>query len=52
MKVGKVGVLVFFDILWVEVGDVIGIIIVMLGWIESEIIKGKFIYEDGDIWID
>ncbi|XP_024356964.1 11-beta-hydroxysteroid dehydrogenase isoform X1 [Physcomitrium patens] len=49
---GKAGVLAFFDTLRVEVGDVIGITIVMPGWIESEITKGKFIHEDGDIWTD
>jgi len=48
----KAGTLAFFDTLRVEVGDAIGITVVMPGWVESEISKGKFVHEDGDVWID
>ncbi len=39
----------FFETLHVEVGDTIGITIVMPGMIESEITKGKFVSDDGEL---
>ncbi|KAG0555394.1 hypothetical protein M758_12G168300 [Ceratodon purpureus] len=48
----KSATLAFFDTLRVEVGDAIGITIVMPGWVESEITKGKVIHEDAAMWID
>jgi len=39
----------FFETLHVEVGDTIGITRVMPGMIESEITKGKFVSDDGEL---
>jgi short-subunit dehydrogenase len=39
----------FFETLHVEVGDTIGITIVIPGMIESEIAKGKFLSDDGEL---
>jgi short-subunit dehydrogenase len=48
----KSATLAFFDTLRVEVGDAIGITIVMPGWVESEITKGKIVSEEGDLSVD
>lgn len=52
MQAAKAGVLAFFDTLRVEVGDSVGITIVMPGWIESEITKGKMHQEHGEIGVN
>jgi hypothetical protein len=39
----------FFETLRVEVGDTIGITIVIPGVIESEMTKGKFLSDDGEL---
>lgn len=52
MQAAKAGVLAFFDTLRVEVGDSVGITIVMAGWIESEITKGKMYQEHGEIGVN
>ncbi|CAM6049183.1 unnamed protein product, partial [Sphagnum compactum] len=45
----KAALLQFFETLRVEVGDTIGITIVMPGMIESDITKGKFVSDEGEL---
>lgn len=42
----------FFETLRTELGNQIGITIVTPGWIESEMSKGKFLKEHGEMVVD
>lgn len=42
----------FFETLRTELGNQIGITIVTPGWIESEMSKGKFLKEHGEMEVD
>jgi short-subunit dehydrogenase len=45
----KAAALQFYETLRVEVGEMIGITIVMPGWIESEMTRGKFVGAEGEL---
>ncbi|CAK9265012.1 unnamed protein product [Sphagnum jensenii] len=45
----KAAALQFYETLRVEVGETIGITIVMPGWIESEMTRGKFVGAEGEL---
>ncbi|XP_023519994.1 11-beta-hydroxysteroid dehydrogenase 1B-like [Cucurbita pepo subsp. pepo] len=48
----KAAVISFYETLRVEIGSEIGITVVTPGLIESEMTKGKFMFEDGKMYID
>lgn len=51
-KASKAAVISFYETLRVEIGSEIGITVVTPGLIESEMTKGKFMFEDGKMYID
>lgn len=42
----------FFETLRTELGNEVGITIVTPGWIESEMSKGKYLKEHGEVEVD
>lgn len=52
MKASKAAVISFYETLRVEIGRDIRITIVTPGLTESEMTKGKFMFEDGKMYLD
>lgn len=52
MQAAKAAILAFYDTLRVELGSAVGITIVMPGWIESEMTKGKLLSDDGELTVN
>lgn len=52
LKAAKAAVISFYETLRVEIGKDIGITIVTPGLTESEMTQGKFLFEDGKMYLD